>query len=566
MNIISKQVSNMVKIKNKENLFCPELSSLTAFKGESLYYQIGVYSEKQHVFEVKIESDISEFITLYEVKDAIVDFPAPLGTEDLIINEPGTVPDILIPIKDIGNCISINSGVAALWVSINLPENIIADNYDIKISFKSVCEIHRQEYVQFDKKLTLNVADITMKKQTAKVTNWMHIDSIADIHNVEIYSDIHWELIDKYMKQASEFGINMVLTPIITPPLDTKIGKSRPDTQLVKIEREDGKYIFDFSLLSKWIEMAKKNNMKYFEMAHLFSQWGLEYAPNIYITEKGELKHLFGWHTKANSVEYKEFLEAFLPELVEFLDKAGIKEEAYFHISDEPDERHMENYRYAYNLVKSLIGDVKILDALSAVEFYDMGLTEIPVPSVDRVENFLNRELKERWVYYCCYPCDKYTNRFMAMHSYQTRILGLQMYNIGIENFLHWGYNFYYNQYSVHLINPYVTTSGDRAFSSGDSFIVYPGKNKPIPSLRGYILKTAFQDITILKMLEETMGRDAVLSFIEEEASGKVTMTDYPRNDEFLPQLIEKAKKTIIEKRLQVTDNGITYSKSGKMS
>ena len=88
MNIISKQVSNMVKIKNKENLFCPELSSLTAFKGESLYYQIGVYSEKQHVFEVKIESDISEFITLYEVRDAIVDFPAPLGS-DKPISRPG---------------------------------------------------------------------------------------------------------------------------------------------------------------------------------------------------------------------------------------------------------------------------------------------------------------------------------------------------------------------------------------------------------------------------------------------------------------------------------------------
>ena len=59
-------------------------------------------------------------------------------------------------------------------------------------------------------------------------------------------------------------------------------------TQLVKIEKNGDNYSFDFTLLKRWIELCKKNNMKYFEISHLFSQWGLKYAPNIKVSENGE--------------------------------------------------------------------------------------------------------------------------------------------------------------------------------------------------------------------------------------------------------------------------------------
>ena len=129
-----------------------------------------------------------------------------------------------------------------------------------------------------------------ISEQKTKATQWFHTDCISAIHNVPAYSEQHWELIDKYMAMASELGINMILTPVITPPLDTGVGVERPNVQLVRMEKKGDKYEFDFSLLHRWIELAKSNGMKYFEISHLFSQWGLEYAPNIYIYEDGELK------------------------------------------------------------------------------------------------------------------------------------------------------------------------------------------------------------------------------------------------------------------------------------
>lgn len=76
------------------------------------------------------------------------------------------------------------------------------------------------------------------------------------------------------MQTAVDNGINMNLTPIFTPPLDTEIGSERPTVQLVGISKDESGYTFDFEKLKKWINMALECGIEYFEMAHLFSQWG----------------------------------------------------------------------------------------------------------------------------------------------------------------------------------------------------------------------------------------------------------------------------------------------------
>jgi hypothetical protein len=54
----------------------------------------------------------------------------------------------------------------------------------------------------------------------------------------------------------------------------------------VKIEKSEKGYIFDFSLLRRYINLAKKCGMEYYEISHFFSQWGSRFAPNIEVFEK----------------------------------------------------------------------------------------------------------------------------------------------------------------------------------------------------------------------------------------------------------------------------------------
>jgi len=550
MSIIVKQISSLEKIIHSEIGKINTINKKTIMKGESFSYQIAIQSSNNTEVYAEVISPLEKHINLYSVKNAVMDFPVYtdeddkvlIPDDDFITKKPGLMPDILMPIEYEKNMVRISNEACAFWVRVKIPEDIECGEYPVTV--KLICKhpfIKNSDNIQtFEKTMYIDVIDKKIPEQKTIFTQWFHTDCIADVHNVPIYSEEHWELIDKYMAMASEVGINMILTPVITPPLDTGVGITRPCTQLVKIERKNKKYIFDFTLLKRWIKLAEKNNIKYFEISHLFSQWGLKYAPNIRVIENGEESYMFGWHTDAKSCEYKDFLNQFIPALIDFFETEGVKERCWFHISDEPRIEHIDAYKYAYDTIKPLLKGCETLDAISNYAFYEKGLISNPVTASDHIDTFIENNAKNQWVYYCCSQYVGVGNRFLAMPSYRNRILGLQMYKFNIKGFLHWGYNFYNNQLSRKKINPYITTSSDKAFPSGDPFSVYPVENDVVPSLRAVIFKEALNDIEVCRTLESYIGRDKVIEMIDKAAGMNITFADYPRNNDFILSLIEE--------------------------
>ena len=114
------------------------------------------------------------------------------------------------------------------------------------------------------------------------------------------------------------------------------------------------------------------------------------------------------------------------------------------------------------------------------------------------------------------------------------------MYKYNVKGFLHWGYNYYNSQFSLKKINPYVTTSADKAFPSGDPFSVYPTIDGVTPSLRGFVFKEALSDIEVCHKLEEYIGREKVIELIDTAAGMNLTFSNYPRNTTFILDLIEQ--------------------------
>ena len=167
------------------------------------------------------------------------------------------------------------------------------------------------------------------------------------------------------------------------------------------------------------------------------------------------------------------------------MQKKNLLDKCLFHISDEPDEKHIESYRKAVQTVLPLLKGCKTFDALSEYSFYSEGLVETPVPDNEHAEEFYRKGVSERWVYYCCGQLNRVCNRMIAMPSYRNRALGLQLFRYQISGFLHWGYNYWFNFLSRKPINPFFTTDAGQNFPAGDPFLVYPGNDgKPMPSIR----------------------------------------------------------------------------------
>jgi len=524
---------------------------MTVLKNETASYQIAYvdlpvddnFRVPTIDFKITVKSPLKEYITLRDVKNIPSEFAAYDNPDDhdYISKKPGVFPDLLEP-KQRPNIVAHLNRAFSLWVTLKLDGSVDAGVYPIDIIFKTA------EGEAQIKHMDVEIINACLPEQETIFTQWFHSDCIATAYKVKVFSKKHWELIEKYIKTAVNNGINMILTPMFTPPLDTQIGGERPTVQLVDVTVTEKGYEFGFEKLIRWINLCKKCGVKYFEMSHLFSQWGAKTAPKIVARVNGKLKKIFGWDTPGTGDEYKAFLNAFLPELKKILKQEGIEKVTYFHISDEPHgEEQLANYIAAKEIVEPHLKDFVIMDALSQIEFYKSGAVKHPVPSTSTVCDFIDEKVPDLWTYYCCGTSKGLSNRYMSMYSYRNRAIGLQLYKFDIKGFLHWGYNFYYTQYSKEKINPFLTTAAGSTFPSGDSFSVYPGDDGPWESLRLCVFYDALQDIRAFKLLESLIGKEKTVALIEEAAGQTVTFKDYPHSAEALLKVREKVNAKIRE-------------------
>lgn len=274
----------------------------------------------------------------------------------------------------------------------------------------------------------LEILKALLPRQTLIHTQWFHTDCLSTWYGVEVFSEEHWKVIEQYVRTAVRHGINMLLTPVFTPPLDTAVGGERPTVQLVDVKKSGEIYTFGFDRLKRWVELCLGCGVEYFEISHLFTQWGAEHAPKIVAVENGELKRIFGWDTDAGGESYKNFLSQFLPALVGFIKENGLEKRCFFHVSDEPSLDHFDHYKAAADIIKEYLEGFPIIDALSNFKFYETGAVKNPIPATNHIEEFLEHQVPDLWAYYCCGQYKEVANRFFCMPSARNRILGMQLY------------------------------------------------------------------------------------------------------------------------------------------
>ncbi|MBQ4051312.1 MAG: DUF4091 domain-containing protein [Oscillospiraceae bacterium] len=550
MKLKTMLVSSLEKVFfDKEPTPIKGRAKLSMLKADTAAYQIAVYPASELPLarfdaEVTVESEIANYVTVSKVDFVPVRMPG-ANTEDgdWLSTAPGMYPDLLRPAVN-GVFHVMNRQWNSFWVSIETTADTPAGTWpvDVTVTLKNGWS---PEQLSFKSTVMVTVINAVLPKSDLKRTEWFHTDCIADYYHVAPFSEEHWALVEEQVAFAVKRGINMLLTPVFTPPLDTAVGGERTTVQLMKVTVENGEYSFNFDDLGRWIDMAQKCGIEYFEMAHLFTQWGAEHCPKIMATVDGEYKKIFGWEDASNGEEYKAFLAKMLPALTSYLEARGLKDKVTFHISDEPHVDHLSRYKELREYVSTLIPGYPIMDALSSYEFYKNGVCELPVVATNHVTPFLEGDRPDEfWVYYCVSQAYKVSNRFMAMPSYRNRILGQQLFKYDVKGFLQWGYNFYNAQYSLKHIDPFADTDSDGAFPAGDPFAVYPGDDgKPWSSVRNEVFWHSLCDLRAFKLLASLTSKEFVMELIE--ADGEVTFFDYPRNADHILTLREKVNAEI---------------------
>lgn len=539
MKFETRLISPLEKVFPDEELKASTYYRTTALMGEYVSFQIAVKAmELAHNLTIEIDSEIKDRVEIGHVGLVPSNMPNYRDHDGYLLRTtPGLYPDPILPVNKIH---AVHEQWNSFWVYVNT-KGLEKGKYEIGLNV-----VHENKQVATEV-FTLDLLNVEMADHGLKRTEWFYFDCIADQHNVDMLSEEHFKLIENYIENYVEHEINMILTPLFSPALEMFVGGDRPTVQLVGIKKDSGVYAFDFTLLDRFMTMCLEKGMKYFEMTHLFSQWGAEYAPKIYADVDGVETKIFGWHTRADSDDYKKFLKVFLKSLQQFLQEKGWEERCHFHISDEPNMSNIEHYSVARNIIKEMGFNAPVLDALSDYDFYERGLVDIPVASTEHIPKFIENHVENLWAYYCCCEYkDGLSNRFMNMPGLRTRVIGLQLYKAGVQGFLHWGYNHWYGHKCLNMdINPYLNTDADRGFPSGDAFLVYPGKNGPVSSIRLKLLQLALQDVAACVTLEKLIGRGAVVAILDEQMP--IDFLNYPHEEQWLLTLRERINSEIMK-------------------
>jgi hypothetical protein len=538
-------VSSLEKVFPKSTPKNRISSVVSGLAGETISFQLAYKLETEgfndQEIALSLDTKLKDQFQIRSVELMPSQLPAyGLKDDNYITTDPGLFPDLLLPKKN--TSLKLFPGQwRAIWFDIIITKDMGTEAYPV------VVKIEKDEKIIWEGSFTVQTINIELPPQELIHTQWFHADCLAQYYKVPVFSEQHWMIIGNFIETSVKHGMNMLLTPIFTPPLDTKEGGERTTVQLVKIKKEGNRYIFDFEQLKRWISICTEKGIKYIEIGHLFTQWGAKHAPKIMAEVDGKLEKIFGWETDATGKEYSDFLHQLIPELIKVLNSEGVLEYTFFHISDEPHDSQKETYSAAKEVVKDLLQGCKVIDALSSYALYQEGVVEKPIPCNDHIQPFIDAGIQNLWTYYCCAQTVDVSNRFFSMPSARNRILGIQLYLYNIEGFLHWGYNFYNTQYSIAAIDPYRVTDADGAFPSGDPFIVYPAEDGTAhESIRLMVLSEALYDLRALKLLESLTNRAYVESLIYEEYNEKITFKQYPKNPEYLLRLKEKVNQEIL--------------------
>ncbi len=405
---------------------------------------------------------------------------------------PGFVPD---PLFDEQTLLLPQGETHAFWVTVRPGPSASPGRHTITISVSP--ENGRPTPLRLAVKLH---GVVIRPRRGFDVTNWFYADALIDWYRTDLFDERFWGLVARYMRDMVEHGQNTLYVPVFTPPLD---GVKRP-SQLLRVHRaQGGRYTFDWTDVRRYIRLARAQGIERFEWCHPFTQWGVRHAIRIYEGQGRDEKLLWPPETGATSPVYRRFLAQYLPALKRFLDAEGIRDVSFFHVSDEPHgDEMLANYKAARALLAELAPWMKVMDAVSQIAFANEGLTDMPVPSISTALDFVRSDIT-CWCYYCCGPRGAFLNRLMDTPLPKVAMHGFLFYRWPFKGFLHWGYNYWCESQTRKLIDPYMTQDGRRwpGWAYGDTFMVYPGPEGPVDSLRWEVLGESLQDYALLQTL-----------------------------------------------------------------
>ena len=390
---------------------------------------------------------------------------------------------------------------------------------------------------------------------------WLHPTHIARAHNVALWSEEHFSIIDRYVYALSKLNQKSVTLIMSEIPwrgqfcnTERRFRANMFEYSMVKVYRAGNrKFVYDFSAVDKILSIYNKYNCD-----DEIAVYGLSGVWDGLMPEKRKSEHPDGILVrftdkrdgKARFMTNPSDIDNYIKAVEKYFVSKSLAGKVRL-VADEPSD--IKRYTEIVNRIKKIAPSFKFKSAICSLDFvnsFSDFLTDF-APSLKVLSNEYDDLMKikkekpeSRMLYYVCWN-PPFPNTFIRSNLCESFVLPIIASIADIDGFLRWSFTCWPD-------NP-DTDPRYFAWPAGDTFMVYPGKHGgPLLSLRYENLKKGIALYGLLEELKKRRGSktyNQALEYVIREKDIRKVLSHNSPDDVFSPDFgdYEKMKEFILQ-------------------
>ena len=343
-----------------------------------------------------------------------------------------------------------------LWLTVQVPQNAKPGAYKGTVELVSAGKKSRYSY-------TVKVIDRTLpapKEWAFHLDLWQNPYAIARVHNVELWSDEHFEAMRPYMLKLASAGQKAITATLIDRPWDGQTYD--PFGSMVTwVKKADGTWWYDFTIFDRWVEFMMECGIDKEITCFSMIPWKLSFRYYDQATHS---------HKNINCAPGEEAYARFWGGMLSAF-SAHLKEKGWFDKTFiSMDERSLQQMQAAIKVIKEYAPGMKISMAGNyhpeiEADIHDYCLDIFAYGAYTPELLAARRAQGKVSTYYTCCSAE-YPNLFTFSDPADAAFIALEALAKDLDGYLRWAYNSWT-----------VTPEEDSRFTAwpaGDTYVVYP--------------------------------------------------------------------------------------------
>ena len=343
-----------------------------------------------------------------------------------------------------------------LWLTIQVPQDAEPGTY--KGYVELLCNGKKKRYGY-----NLNVSSYVLpapKEWGFHLDLWQNPYAVARVHNVELWSKEHFDVLRPYMLKLAYAGQKAITATLIDRPWDGQTYD--PFGSMVTwVKKADGTWWYDFTIFDRWVEFMMSCGIDKEITCFSMIPWKLSFR--YYDQATHSHKYI---NCAPGEEAYAQFWGGMLSAFSAHLKEKGWFDKTFISM----DERSLQQMQAAIKVIKEYAPGMKISMAGNyhpeiEADIHDYCL-DIFAYGAYTPELLAQRRAQGKVsTYYTCCSAE-YPNLFTFSAPADAAFIALEALKKGLDGYLRWAYNSWT-----------VTPEEDSRFTAwpaGDTYVIYP--------------------------------------------------------------------------------------------